>query len=165
MEQSRVDRPLTVERLTEADLIAAVRAAATIIAIRYAPPSGPIPLSLTVRWYCSAEDDHWSIVVEWDRRPFDFDAADAEAGRLLQPILQAMRPRAVRHIFRSPADEATTEDWGTIGNAGVMPTADFFEPRWVEDRTVVQVGTGPAGPGLVEDPEAVLADISARLSP
>ena len=165
--EQRTDRPLSVERLTEAELIAAARAVATILAVRYAgtPAPAQAPFSLMVHWYDGPAGEWWLIDLRDATVAFDREAAAAEAERLLQPILKSIRPRALRHVFRSRIDEATLEDINTIGNAGVMPSADAFEPRWVEDRTVLWVspGTAPGHAGL-QDAEAVLADISSQLA-
>ena len=129
-----------------------------------AAPAGQGSFSLIVEWHDRPAGERWSIALTDANVHLDRGAAVAEAERLLQPILQAMQPRAVRHFFRSPMDELTLEDINAIGNAGVMPSASAYEPRWVEDRTVLNVrpGTG-AGPGALEDARAVLADVSDKL--
>jgi len=162
MEQPRVDRPLSVKRLTPAVLIAAAQAVATIVAINHAGASPPrqAPFSLVAEWHDHPAGERWSIALTDVGVPLDRDAALAEAQRLLQPILQAMQPRSVTHFFRSRMDEATLEDINYIGNAGVMPTADFFEPRWVADTTVLHVSPGT---GTLEDAQMLLADICKKL--
>jgi hypothetical protein len=160
MEQPRVDQPLSVERLTPTDLIAAARAVATIVAINHArkPAPGQVPFVLSASWY-AGRTESWSIKLRDASVALD-TAAHTEAERLLQPILQAMRPRAVKHFFRSPMDEATLEDWNTIGNAGVLPSASAYEPRWVADTTVLEVS---AGGGTLEEARSLLAEIGGRL--
>src|SRR5271170_1157510 len=139
--EERIDRPLSVERMTPADLIAAARAVATILAINHAraSPRGQAPFLLTVYWYDGSAGERWLIGLADVDVHLDRVAALAEAEGLLQPILRAMQPRAVKHFFRSVMDEATLEDWNAIGNAGVAPSASAYEPRWVSDTTVLEV--------------------------
>lgn len=161
MEQPRVDQPLSVERLTPEDLIAAARAVATIVAINHAraPAPGRVPFVLSASWYAGPPES-WFIVLRDASVALDTDA-ETEAERLLQPILRAMRPRAVKHFFRSQMDEATLEDLNNIGNAGVLPSASAYEPRWIADTTVLEVS---AGAGTLEEARALLAEIGDKLS-
>lgn len=166
MEQLHIDQPLSVQRLTPALLIAAAQAVATILAINHAgaAPRGQALFSLVAEWHEYPTGERWQIALTDVNVPLDRDAALAEAERLLQPILQAMQPRAVKHCFRSQMDEATLEDWNYIGNAGVLPSASAYEPRWVEDRTVVFVSPGPGrDPTTLENAHALLADINDKL--
>jgi hypothetical protein len=164
--EERTDRPLSVKRLTPAFLIAAAQAVATIIAINHAgaAPAGQPSFSLVAEWHDHPAGERWSIALIDVNVPLNRDAALAEAERLLQPILQAMQPRAVHHFFRSQMDELTLEDINTIGNAGVMPSASAYESRWVADTTVVRVSPGPGfGREGLGGARAVLRDISDRL--
>jgi hypothetical protein len=166
MEQPRVDRPLSVKRLTPAVLIAAAQAVATILAINHAgaAPLGQASFSLVVEWHDQPAAERWLIALTDVNVRLDRDAALAEADRLLQPILQAMQPRAVTHFFRSQWDELTLEDLNYIGNAGVLPGPSAYEKRWVADRTVLQVSPGNGnGREELEGARAVLANISDRL--
>jgi hypothetical protein len=162
--EERIDRPLSVERLTPDDLVAAARAVATILAIDHASasPRGQAPFLLTVYWYDAPTGERWLIALTDVSVYLDRDAALAEAERLLQPILQTMQPRALRHFFRSQWDEVTLEDLNNIGNAGVLPGPSAYEPRWVEDTTVLSVGPG-AGTGTLKDSHSLLADIGDKL--
>lgn len=164
MEQPRVDQPLSVRRLTPAFLIAAAQAVATILAINHAgaAPLGQASFSLVVEWHDHPTGERWPIALTDVNVPLDRDAALAEAERLLQPILQAMQPRALSHFFRSQWDELTLEDLNYIGNAGVLPGPSAYEKRRVADTTVVRVSPG-AGATALADAHALLVDISDRL--
>jgi len=165
MEQ-RIDRPLSVKRLTPAAMIAAAQAVVTIIAINHADAAwaGRESFDLVVEWHDQPAGERWDISLSNVNMPVNRAAAVAEAERLLQPILQAVQPRAVKHFFRSQWDEATLEDLNNIGNAGVLPGPSAYEKRWVVDRTVLRVSpvTGAGREGL-EKARAVLMDISDRL--
>jgi hypothetical protein len=180
MEQPQIDQSLSVERLTPADLIAAAQAVATILAFRHASAPGAFPLSpeypnflapgqvpfnLTVRWDVDPAGDRWTIALSDATVGLEYAAATAAAERLLQPILQLMRPRVLRYFFRSRVDELTPEDWNAIENSGVadmVPTGSDYEPRWVEDRTVLRVSPGTCTAAL-EEARFVLSDIRRRL--
>lgn len=167
MADERVDRPLSVERLSTAELAAAGAAAATIVAARYARPAAPgMPgMSISASWWSGAAGESWSIaIVDWSPVPVGEEGLPAAAA-LLQPILDAMRPRALTHHFRSMMDEISRADLEMIANSGTSPNAEAYVPRWVEDRTVLS-----APPYKIVDREAVvrardtLADIYARLA-
>src|SRR5207248_2833360 len=108
MDEPHVDRPLSVERLTPADLTAAAQAVATIMAITEvaAPaPAGKSPFSLVASWEETAGGERWTITLTDIAASVDDAKAKAAADHLLQPVLQLLRPRAVRHFFRSWMDE------------------------------------------------------------
>lgn len=164
-EAERVDRPLTVERLSPADLQAAGEAVATLAVLAHArtPLPGDRYFTLIGRWN-GAEPGDWWVSVDAGNLPLDPHATEQTAQALLLPILRAIRPRAVAHHFRSVMDEATTADLGAIGMAGTMPSASAFEPRWVADRTVVRAGPyADLGPDAAARARAVLARIGAAL--
>jgi hypothetical protein len=164
--EERIDRPLSVTRLTPALLIAAAQAVATIVAISHAgaAPAGQASFSLNVEWHDHPAGERWQIALTDVNVPLNRDAALAEAEQLLQPILQAMQPRAVTHFFRSQWDELTLEDLNYIGNAGVLPGPSVYEKRWVEDRTVVRVSPGAGrDAAALEGAHALLADVSDKL--
>ena len=156
------DLPLSVERLATTDLTAAGQAVATILTAGHVRHTTGLqaPFVITVSWNKDQSGERWDIALSDVTVALDRDALAAEAERLLQPVLQFMRPRALRHVFRSRMDEATFEDLNIIGNAGVMPSADAYEPRWVEDRTVLHViGRNPPDVEALESARRLLAGI------
>jgi len=167
MKGDRVDRPLTVERLSAADLIAAAEAVITIVTTRHwrdATTASP-QTTVCVTWVPNPPGETWTIeLMDWSPTPVGEDAQQATE-TLLRPIVENIRPRAVTHRFRSLMDELSPSAFAWIANSGTMPNAAFCEPRWVEDRTVLT-----AGPYRVVDRKAVakaresLAAIYARLA-